>query len=1660
MKKIKIIFYFKLFACLFCANNTVFPDQEESQNILKNNSFEEINNEDLPSEWNITLHNANPDGKTPEAKIISESCDGEYALQLISAMAFQTLSGITGRYKLSFSVNTLRTHPLIYGVQYRSKDGAFMSKESIQKVLPGPVGKYSNCSLIIEIPENAATAMILFSSHDAVIDNVSLHTTAEPMPQKPVILPVKIDADGNFLRNASFEVLDKQAVPEYWKVTYHPKNPDNLQPAIKNSANANEGTNAVDLISAMVSQEMSIVEGKYQLKFNVLKPGKYPLLVAVQLRNADGGLLVSNSMQTRVDAPVLQWTENSASFDVPASAATANILFSTHGAQIDDIWLGTNGGVSKTIEPKLVLNESFSGNALPENWKIFQGEWKVINGALFGDGRSSKGAVIHYTGNAGRNIRVEYTAWATDAPCDLSVIVSCDPAKAADILSALNGYLIGFGAANNTKNVIQRITLTSEKKASVQEVTRSLWEGFSTGIKQGVKHKLAAERIDGKINFFRDGKPELAGDDYSSDEVKGKSFGLYTWNSGYFDDIRVYALPESKQTVAPDEEKVSFWECITFSNEKPGMPSGMISALNKTNGAIISELENFEYQGDKGETFIFADSCLELDSEKNQGSPVTVCRRVERMQSGILEFDLLINKPGEIKLTLLNAETAELASLIVSAEGYLMSEGKAGIKPLLNKIEYRRRNLLADFRIMPNRWYTLRLHFDSKAGIIQDYAVVDLYKEAAGAHGYGRGAVDQGDYISLGGRINYKFPGDVSEWRLTAAGASCRIYLDNITILGPVGKKTVNKTSILFSSRNLLGLTYTPRRDLFNLKEWSLRHLDTSTKSYMTTKAAQYLAGTGDPDFYKAGTAYNEGAIRAAFIIERNNLLERSLFYFRQQSKILSEAEKTVKETASKITRIENLQESAMRNFARAYLDSSNKKLLTENYGTALSLFLSEVTSAENLLNSALKILSTQDTKSKKIFALPAELWKEPPVWDRSKMVWKYGGEDGFYFHSTIRNPEFAKPLGLWSSAIDVFSIAFYGQKINSGDFVDKTYADMKIAEAKKIREKYGKTVNVDVMMQTGCHYIMQSAPNWWFEQNQSDPDIFFTKNDGSAFPKKHEYAYPATKAMSLNPWNAKVKKLQTDHHGAVGRALREYAEELHFPYAYFGAEAYNELQDGQEPGHNPSAIQAFQNELKKKYSNLENLNKIWGSGYKSFSDILPPQYRQPSSPLQYEFQRFISIGYINDFLQPCISALTNGYGGNLAIAFDHQNSFGNKFDMPRLSESIDMQFFHTYQNWDRRIYPRWMNSLAQGAGKSWGTLEWQISQGLDVMFELDRIKTHGLREIMMQIMWGCSSPNIFMGMAWNGPGNWQYTPTLSDPRLGYLLYHYHAPFLRISIDRAKHFGNAALRFPVAAPDVAIFESEATLYNEYPAGKMRELIKNVSVLLEEKSWDYGYCYEKFLLEQKQSLKGIQTLIMPGCVCLGSEISTLLDQWVSGGGTMIAFEPPGILTELGLASGFSFIKIAFKDMDWTLSGTEWSLPSKKSEYENAGLHLYYAPRGKGKIFVFTSAALWNAASAKTAELTAQHTSKKIETINKDIALCLRESSDDYFLYAANLSLTDTAENIINLNFPCKEIIDEGLQLPLAVPFERDKNRTVFKTILAPGGMTLFRMSKEK
>ena len=1374
---------------------------------------------------------------------------------------------------------------------------------------------------------------------------------------------------------------------------------------------------------------------------------------------------------------VANWTLVTWKFSSPAGTEHIDVTLRNACAGVGEAWMDNvelneitvgKEGVERAADWKLVFADDFKSGKLEDNWKIVSGKWSAKDGVLHGEGHVNGVGVdasILCKKEFGSNLRLEYTVWTDDPlPCDLSAYLCVNPQTMTPLF---NSYFFGFGNNNNSKHTILR-----DRK----EICRTMMEGFSSSIATGRKYRVAVQRHDDRLSLSIDGKPELQVDDFASAEMSGRGAGFYFWNTGYISDVKIYALPDSDNGVHSPEVKAEVSEYLGFENEQIGLPPGSVKV--DVSGAAKTEIVNeptWIYRED-GEVFV-DDRCVHLDAN---GGAVSLLKSFKPVNAGIVEFDVLAKKPGsEIRVSLYDGEKHEAMSLVIDKDGTFFSEIGGEKRKLDDSITYRRRTVPTRFWFQPERWFTLRIWFDTDKGMIRSVGAVNLYTER-GSQPLGwmpKKEFDQGDYHQLAvGLPLQQTVGGIGGFSIKATGDS-DILFDNLCVLGPVGTLRANGQNLMRPMRMVMGLDFPPRKDPFSLKIYSLRNTATKEMFKNQEKADNWSGmsrwkviqgGEKYASFtLSAAKTYNDLLVRQAFAAENADMLDRAAWYLVKRKDMPKEVVQPITDTVAAGRESEAFLGKAYQAYAHAYLNGLNEKELEEKFNPIARELDESLRKAEQQVDTVWgKLPKTSIGEGDRKTPCPLPVDTTPVVWDDGQ--WLKNGVPVFLYQSSAGDVGPTPPFqSAFRCSPNMLGVGTFNISVKPGEYIGDNMEWFKGLAQRNPDARFNMNI------QTGVHYCTTYTPQWWLEENKNDPDILFCGEDGKPVPILPEYFTRKDRSpgVSLNFWNPKVKKLEYDMHGAIAGWLRDNApgKTLFFNLLW---EAHNCPPGGIETGHNASAIQAFQVFLQDTYKTINALNERWGTKYVSFDGIVPPKRGSPPSGVQYEFQHFRHQGY-KEWILLCRKALQEKLP-NTPVQNDFQEFLGgsgiNSFDMPAYCEMSDIIAYHNYTAKPLKASDRWLDSLRKAYGnKAIGNNEWHAAMACPEMMDEESYKRNGLVQLFHRMMWGQSMSAIwgFNTPPHEGENDWTFGIPWPEPRLGYAtVFSFKTGFVPLHLDRAARFGGQALAFPSVQPDIGILEVTSSYYNALPSDALRSGMTETAIALENKGYNYGIFYEKLLLEKKQALDGVQLLIVPNGTCLPPELCGILTEWVKGGGRLVATGALGVFNQYGRPDG-TFLRSVFGEGNWAHNSYDNWKPVDVSikPVETVGkAELYQHDLGKGTVWLFNTADMSGKILSRCLELVAENTARSFYCKDNKFDLAMRAAPDKTFLsmprspgkkylYVLNSSLKETVEDEIIINGEFRRVSDAGLPREMLVPSRCEKGKTIVPLRLHPAEGTL-------
>ncbi len=1281
--------------------------------------------------------------------------------------------------------------------------------------------------------------------------------------------------------------------------------------------------------------------------------------------------------------------------------------------------------------PKLVFSDDFERDDVGEDWRSLHGAWTIKDRALYVVGPGT----IACTKPVGPDMRIEYDCIADD-PADLSAVLGIPPED-----WVRQGYFFGFGASANTRNKILR------RGQEIHSDTRHLPRPRQW-------HHVVIEKRGRHLRMLVDGQASL--DTFDTQPLHdGDHFGLYVWGTGKFDNVRAYAIPPGE---AKDEEPAAVVRHYTgFEGDAPGEPPAGFE-VQAGEGASVSVLDLPNWTEGQGAKQTLADRCVRL--EDNGGGAAEMRLTFTPVNSGFIEMDLMAGsysgKP--LRIALLGADGQELAALFVDEFGTLCADqGESAALQFEHAPDFFRwKGMKERVCLRPERWFTLRLGFDcDKArfyvALLNYYALV----------GSTAGPDFLGHWMELGNRIPFLRSGQPVAAVAIRTVDQTTLYVDNFFAYGPVHPFLVNGMDYRFPAKRLLGVKYEDRRDPLTLRNYSLRHVLPRARPCLSYDHMRERAS----EFVEAGIEYSSLLVRQGFVHEDMQTLERVAFYLESAQKLSTEARKRVSTLAREVAETEQMLDALYRAFAAAYLDSRNEAGLQRTFPQPAADLAARLDDVGDKVKAALEDFAALAPAS-----APAV---EPAAAGGSASDYRWAKEKGCLMKGD--QPAYLHPSASWG---DWFKMGDFGRLL---DLPGCTRTDRKTHECKPGEysdyqrfsgyESYIANRPDATFMHSlslGPHDLWIHGPAWWFERHGSDTDIYVQDRDGKivAMPadkKWYEVDRYGGPTAHLNWWHPLVQQFFRDAGRDISRFLRAEYPGRTKVFVWGGEEIHSVYNN--ETGHNPSARAAFREYLKREYGDIADLNARWGTTYGSFEEIDTPGNEDRPTGLQYEFARFRNEGYF-DMMRAVARGLREHCPEVPMCGYLNLNHGGNDrrvgFDLPGMFETLDIFTYHTYRPRSWQPMNRCMDSLRKAyPDTALGVLEWGAALvNNPQLCDEECYKANGLAMLFDSMAWGQSLHDLWRGIGTGAAAgdNWP------EPRLGNTVLRYSTTHMPLSMARIRRVGRVALEYPTVQPDVAILEVTSSFFDALPTSLYylgpRLWMGEIAAALEEEGWNYGYLWERLVLEGKQSVQGIQTIVVPLGYCCPPELAEKLIAWVRDGGRLILVGPCGIYNQYGRPDN-RLLSAAFGDADWTQqTARSWtpSSPDERPSNEEAGV--YQAALGRGTVLLFGDLddpfpmdELMRAVAANTRST--------IHCTNPEFKLVLREAPDAYYLYVVNTDarpLEGASQGEVTLTRAISEAADLGVHKPVSVPLTQVQDRTHFTIRLAQGEGTLVRLTR--
>ncbi|MCK4400951.1 beta-galactosidase [bacterium] len=1295
--------------------------------------------------------------------------------------------------------------------------------------------------------------------------------------------------------------------------------------------------------------------------------------------------------------------------------------------------------------------DNFNRDKPGPDWQVQKGTWTIKDMALYCEGPGG----ITYQKPIGRNVRIEYDC-ESDDPGDMSLVLLTNPGA-----SPHSGYFFGFGSNYNKINKLLR----NGRKMIIDK--KNL-------IKPEQIHHVVIEKRGPHLEMKVDGKMSLKAFDGMEENIKGKYFGLYVWTRAKFDNLKVTALPDDTSDVVYEPKPIVNKYYGFKKSEDDDLPEGIEKKFTGNAGIKIVNSKNWDYDLTSRGVITKDDYCMELyNPDDSPQHTAELCFSFSPVENGLLEMDLMADSEDTegVEISLLNEKGVSLATFEATNNGFsaLTASGRQDMEPNVvfpNRSQSPRHSATkAWIALRPQRWYTLRLDFDGQAGEFRA-GLLNYYSKKPSKKGKSPTAV--WNWLQLGDRVPFLKKGKIAQVSISMTKKG-KVLVDNVVLYGPAHHQVIGGHDRRFSAKKLLGLKYPERRDPVTMKVYSLRQVLPSAKVF--SRLDKTLPNTSFP---AAGIRYSDLSVQQALLKDEVQAMNRAAFYVRDQGKLSDSLKSQWQAAAGKAAVTEDSLADLYRRYAGSFMDNLNEEKLNSFFESASKKLESKIRLAQDEVGSVMKGFSE---------VCPAKIPSLEQCAAGGSAVdycWKDGmfknkkGIPAFYFpqnvgwrHDSLDKAQLAQVLQLPGT----IKVRRRTCNCKLGEYSD--YNQFNRGERPLARLWRGSDFMFQYNMMLGRHDLQMFIPEWWAEKYGDDKDIYIQDRSGKIIAMAEDKKYKKTgdgTTAHLNFWHPEVKNLMHNISKQAGKFMAK-----NYPCRVKDIELGGEEKQacfGNETGLNKSAVAEFRKYLERKYTTIDILNKTWGTNYKSFEKLGPSQVdlKKPCG-LAYEFERFRQIGYFN-WMKNIKKSFNEGYPGIPSSNY-FCKVFGGRdnvtgFDMVKMFEAYDIITYHTFTRWTWQPMCRVLDSLRKIYGNGLGNQEWGASTTAPQLYDEECYKSNGLAMRFSEMAWGRSLHSLWYGTS---PGfaegcNWL------EPRLGNTVIRHSSTFMPVTFKRFRRMGYPALTFPTIQPDIAILEVTSSFYNPPPKNKyffgVRTWMNTTVRPLEKAGYNYGFLYEEPLLNDRQRLDGIQTIVVPAGLCCPENLQKKLIKWVKDdGGNLIMVGPCGLMDQYGKKSGIlleaAFPGVIWNDCQklhgWQPRSTGTSAIKPIGSYGNHG-NLYRTKLGRGTVAIFDTLDFKVFDNNFYLEAISKVTQKNVwGTDPENIKLVFRESPKGWYVYAVNLDWRKIRDVEIYITQQFKQAADMGLETPIAVKLNYMDGITRFRLKLAPGEGTVIYLEKQ-
>ena len=803
------------------------------------------------------------------------------------------------------------------------------------------------------------------------------------------------------------------------------------------------------------------------------------------------------------------------------------------------------------------------------------------------------------------------------------------------------------------------------------------------------------------------------------------------------------------------------------------------------------------------------------------------------------------------------------------------------------------------------------------------------------------------------------------------------------------------------------------------------------------------LGSSGEKQIMAMGERHSLTLIEEARLRDLTSQIERGMLYAKQAGLQVGTAETAL------VTLKPILKDVGA-------LLGTRKSAVDHNYETMNEKLRKGLQVAENTL----KFLRDR-FKEKFPWFKPHEFEDNPDI--KAKEHALVTGAFPHYFYGTLM-PWKAEPkmVEIFSSIkpfqFDFLEYGYEPKKINrqEGKFDWKT-----LDRGIKLFNKFGYPLSIQVNFGTMKAWPLMEKFSWIpGKYPESEIKEMLLRND------RGEALWRSGFHSVLNIWHPVILKYEKDWMEALGKHCQNQNIAIY--------ELFNEmgLTTNKRPaGFGKYAQISFHDYLKKKYGNIESLNKKLGTSFTDFDAIALPSgdsYQKGNIPigLIYEFERFRKeslVNYMKDMIAELRKADPNT-GHAISSQFvgwfnDATNLKMSARDFLQLA-SLDWTLYGVHTAGDGKfpainlLYHYCINRYAKKIywnDEFWWDFRESEDQNIDDEVILRAVAE---RNTWRHIAYGIKGFNIYPGL---------YPPESGELFLNHglltktRLMRYATAAFPLVINKMNKYADVLFDGHLVNQKVGILQPSTTL--AIAAG---EFLANGNAM-ELSDWMLSehiipfYIPEECIIDGRQNINEFRILISPYAPFVPEGLNEKIKKWVEGGGTFVSLGPFGNFDQYGKKLD-TFVKIT----------------SDKEGAENVSIQRY----GKGKLITtgkkITYADYVKQIKSELESLRVVGCNIKSEILDmpmkkdkftgernfyarNDVDLIPWEDKQgNKYLFVINLNPHKKLEPKIKIRGEFKKVLDIAIDGGLPVPAVNQSGFTEFATILEPGQGVIYRL----